>query len=656
MRIDIVIVALRRLLAMRFLTVVWLVSATLATALVVNVQLFSEAASLRVLRDELEQASQGRPPFALHLYRPWDPYTEPAGQEYATYERVSNLLHREHGLVELPLLGIVGRAESPPFRVSVPSPDSGVFRSVRGLRYRLGFTDAFAEHVLVVEGRMPEPGADTGDTIEVLASWHEAMRSGLWIGDRYLLTEDTQGSSTRTPAELTVQVVGLWQAKDESEDYWFTDPKQWTSILMLSELTYAQAVAPHLERQVGFYSWYVTFDDAPIRASQVSKLRAGTIRLITQAAQLTPDIRSDLYSPLAPLEAFEARYRSLLLTLSLFNVPVVGATVYAMITISGLIVMAQRSEVAMLRSRGASRDQVLGIYFLQAALVALIALPPGLLLARTLAQWMGTVVSFLSFARRSFLDVTLDLRHVGLGTLCAALVALATTTPARAVSAATIVSHARERAREQKRPFWERYLVDLWLLVPAVYGYWRIRRSNAIGLLQRSVTAGDTAYTDPLMYVVPVLFLLSATLLLMRLLPPVLRTVAYLVSRFAAVPVYLALVQLSRHPRYYTGPFILLVFMVGLGVYTADLARTLDTNLRDRIYYKVGTDMVLVETPPGGVHTIPSSPSTGLSPTQAIERDTIGDSMWALPFEVHRALPGVRDAARVGRYRTNLRL
>ncbi len=658
MAFSVVGIALKRLLARRALTLVWLVGAVLTIALVVNVQLFSEAASLQVLRDELGRVSPGHPPFALHLYWPWNPYTDSTGQEYLAYRQVSDTLRDDHEAVGLPLVSTVGRVESPPLRVSTHTEGAEGYETIRGLRYRISFMDGFFDHVHVVEGGLPQPATGPYDTIEVAVSHYEALRTGLQIGARYFLTEDTQGLASALPGEFTVEVVGLWQANDPSESYWLTNPEQWTSLLMVSESSYAEAVASQLARPLGFCSWYLVFDDAEVRASQVAGIQAGMKQVIAQSQQHLPGVRADLYSPLQILQTFMPRYRSLLLTLSLFNIPIVGATIYAMVTISSLIVSAQRSETAVLRSRGATRGQILFVYFLQALWIAFLALVPALLLARELTQAMGAVTSFLSFGRASRLDASLSLYHVAIGTVAAGLIALATAMPARAASEATIVTHTRERARERQRPFWERYFIDAWLLLPALYGYWQLRRSGAISLLQRQVASGATAYSDPVMYSVPVLFLVSATMLLMRFLPLTLRLVTALTKWFTGVPMYLSLLQLSRNPRYYVGPLILIVFMVSLGVYTADLARTLDMNLRDRVYYAVGTDLVLVETPPGGTATLatefhaePQANDTGVDETRPK-----GESMSVLPFEVHLSIPGVLDAARVGRYRTNLRL
>ena len=651
-----ILVALKRLLSKRILTFVWFLGAVLTIALVVNVQLFSEAASLRVLREVLGRSSPGHPPFALHIYWPWNPFKGTTGQEYAAYRQLSDYLRSNHNLVGLPLSSIVGRVESPPFRVSQPVDKAEGYESIRGLRYRIAFMDQFFEHISVVEGRLPQSARSQFDSVEALVNQSEAMRIGLQLGDRYFLTEETQGLGAAVPGQFIVEIVGLWRAHDNSGDYWLTDPEQWTSLLMVSEGSYAETVVQHLARPIGFCSWYLVFDDAVVRASQINAMEMGMSQLINNAQQLLPGTRSDLYNPLDTLRTFKPRYRSLLLTLALFNVPIIGATVYAMVTFSTLIVSAQQSETAILRSRGASHKQVLYLFFLQAVLVAVISLGPGLLLAQQFTQVMGTVTSFLRFGRAEPLKATIELYHVGTGVAAAALITFTTSMPSRRTADTTIVTYVRERAREQARPVWERYLIDVWLLLLALYGYLQLSRSDAIGLVQRQVASGKTAYSDPLMYAVPVLFLISATMLLMRFFPLFLKFVAFITKWIPGVPFYLSVTHLSRNPRYYAGPLILLVFMISLGVYTADLARTLDTNLRDRIYYAIGTDLVMVETPPGGAANLATEFSTQQSLSQEEEYESTGESMSVLPFEIHRSIPGVVDAARVGRYRTNLKL
>ena len=52
---------------------------------------------------------------------------------------------------------------------------------------------------------------------------------------------------------------------------------------------------------------------------------------------------------------------------------------------------------------------------------------------------------------------------------------------------------------------------------------------------------------------------------------------------------------LSRTSGVYNAPLILLVLTLSLSTFTASLAQTLDRHVHDQTYYKVGSDMRIIE-------------------------------------------------------------
>ena len=78
-----------------------------------------------------------------------------------------------------------------------------------------------------------------------------------------------------------------------------------------------------------------------------------------------------------------------------FSVPIL-LLVFAFITlVAGLTVNGQRNEIAVLRSRGASALQVMSISFIEAIVLAILALATGIPLAQGIAQLVGQARSFL---------------------------------------------------------------------------------------------------------------------------------------------------------------------------------------------------------------------------------------------------------------------
>ncbi len=88
---------------------------------------------------------------------------------------------------------------------------------------------------------------------------------------------------------------------------------------------------------------------------------------------------------------------------------------------------------------------------------------------------------------------------------------------------------------------------------------------------------------------------LALTLIVLRLLPIIMAIFAWIAARTRSVGFLLATRYLARDPGFYTTPLVLLMLTLGLSVFTASLAQTLDNHLYDKNFYAVGADARLVE-------------------------------------------------------------
>ena len=114
-------------------------------------------------------------------------------------------------------------------------------------------------------------------------------------------------------------------------------------------------------------------------------------------------------------------------------------------------------------------------------------------------------------------------------------------------------------------------------------------------VLLHGATAGGDIFDNPLLFLLPALAALALTLVVLRLLPLLMALIAWIASRTSSVGFLLATRYLARDPGFYTTPLVLLMLTLGLSVFTASLAQTLDNHLFDRNFYGVGADARLIE-------------------------------------------------------------
>jgi len=625
--------AARRIWNQRLLMLCLLAGLTAAVGLLVSIPLYADAAHHRLLQGELTEAGTYRPPFAFlwryvgawHGEIPWAAYTPV--DEYLSQQAA--------GVIGLPLDSLVRHVKTGNLRLF--AAEEGAFAGREPLLWTaLGFIGGLEEHLDLVEGAFPTAAA--GGEVPVLVGQTLAERLGFQVGERYILWGPEQ-------EQIPVQVVGVWRPLDPAEPFWFYPPRSFDELLLTTEPLFVEKVVPALERPVSLAVWYQIFEGERVRAADVPGLLERIATTQARATALLNHTSLDA-SPVEALEAYRRAARQLTLTLSLFSVPIVGLIFYFITLLAGQVVRRDRSEIAVLRSRGATGGQVLLIYLLEGLLLGVLGLPLGLALGRGLAGLMGHSRTFLDPALLKYSPpdgasgIVLSPTALGYGLGGVGLTVLALLFPALAASRHTIVTHRREQARTLRRPLYQRFFLDLFLLVPLLYGWYLLRQQGTI-----TPSIPLPTFTNPLLFLVPALFCFSLALLALRFLPWLMGALAWLAERGPGVPPLLVLRQIARSLGQYSGPLLLLSLTLGLAAFSASMALTLDTHLTDRIYYQVGADLNLAEM--GESTERPQQP--GLPGQSTAPAESESEPRWLfLPVSEHLRVPGVRAAARVG--------
>jgi putative ABC transport system permease protein len=257
-----------------------------------------------------------------------------------------------------------------------------------------------------------------------------------------------------------------------------------------------------------------------------------------------------------------------------------------------MIIDRQRNEIAILKSRGASMGQVVGVYLTEGSIFGLFALVVGPLLGMAVAQFIGRTYTFLVFSNRELLPVHITGQTLQFAVLAVGMSVGAMVLPAVGAARHSIVTYKQEVARSSRGPFWQRWFIDFLILGVAGYGYYLLSQRRSILTLGE---AGDV-FSDPLLLLVPALFIFSCSLVFLRIFPLLIEGLSRIGGRFFGVSVLLGLRQIGRMPGQYTRLVLLLTLTLALGTFAASVAMTLDRNYNDRVYYQNGSDLLLVES------------------------------------------------------------
>ncbi|HSJ89307.1 MAG TPA: FtsX-like permease family protein [Anaerolineales bacterium] len=622
-------IAFKRLLTQRFLSIASIAGLMIASGFILSVPLYADATYFRLLREELLAGHEFELTQKPVDYAPLSFVFEQkaAGKNSPQWKNVFKvddyLSNGALRTINLPILQVVRRFRTDGYNMFAPRDPNNPGTQYPLTTASFAFITPLEETIIVVHGTTPQPFVsllNEGDTIEAMASESFANEFGVQVGDTYSLRTEAR--------QMPVSIVGLWRPADPAASYW--DVKS-DSLLLVNEETYAGIISDTVSDELRNATWSITASGSSLHAGDVAALKERIQTVQAQTNSLLPKTAL-IASPLKALDRYQKNAPTLTYLLFAFSVPILSLILAFIGLVAGLFVGQQRGEMAILRSRGASTAQVVGISLLQGILLGAVALAGGIGLAYWITNSIGKARSFLNFSAAGGLRVSMTPQVLGYGLLGIAIIlTIQVLIPTLSAAENTIVTYKQERARSFRVPWWQKYWLDVILLIPAGYGLWQLTEQSKRAL------GGSKGIPDPLqnplLLLVPALGIFSVALFTLRLVPRFMAFLSWTLRPSKSVGLLMAARYLERTPAFYSAPLVLLVLTLGLSAFTASLARTLDIQLEKQTHYQVGADMNLYEM---GTTVNEDAPNPVY---------TFG------PLEDHLSIPGVDAATRVGRYK-----
>ena len=657
-RLGVFRLAIQRLFNQFGLMVSLAFGVAVAVMLTSAIPAFSDAVQLRVLQTRIDANADNtkRPPFAFLMAY----FGSINGQiEYEDYLKDDAFVtQRINDVLQMPISQTVRYVHTTKFRL-FPAVNSAEYKdSNRQLEWlNLGYISDMNSHIQVF-GELPKVRDD--GVIEALVYSELANQVGLQTGEDYIL----YGAPKRgaAPLQMKIRVTGIWIEKNADDTYWFYRPDAFNDNLIVNQEIYAKQVAPLMPVDTELSLWYFDVDGRSLDPDQVPFLLGRMARMRAELNSTRQGL-SVRISPEQALGRFVTATNELTLLLVIFSVPMLAVVLYFVVLVAGMVVRQQEGEISVLRSRGASSGVIALLYVIAGVLIGIVALALGLAGGWGLASIMTQMTTFLTFSGEVPLPVRLGNQAIRFAVGAAVVSIFASLIPAIMASRRNIVSYRTTLGRNIRPPFWQRLYLDVLLLIPSVYLYTQMRNGGGLLAGGADVRTADP-FSDPVRFLAPVLMLGASALLLVRFFPLVMRGLAWLAGRLPVnTSILLALRNLARAPVNYIGPLLLLIFTMGLAVFSSSIANTLDRHLVDSTYFRNGADVRMIETgdsnqkSAGGFGAPAASPNPatqGGGGAAAEEEEPVYYTF--VPVQEHLRIPGVKAASRIGTYRATLKI
>ena len=438
--------------------------------------------------------------------------------------------------------------------------------------FTIGYLPGLSEYADVVKSQ-------TGTaTFECCISEKTMDHYGLVAGEKiYLHVPDGSGKK-----EISFVISQICSEKDINDPYWAKTLSDMGDVIFVSQDVFDEMMQYYSEDNIS-YSDFIMLDYRQINTENAS-LYDGYMEQFKDADKLYNDNIRDT------LERFFTQQKTIKLMLWALELPCLVLLILFIRMISAQILSLEENDILVLRSRGATKLQVFILYLQQSGIIAFAGCVLGIVLGYIMCRAAASTDGFLRFTAKDISTYKFVWQMLVYAVAAAVIMVLFITVPVWKKSKDAISERRRERI-SKKKPLWEKCFIDVILLALSaylLYNYNKQKSTLAISVLEnRSI--------DPVMILDNSLFIFAAALLCVRLTGLVILLVDRLFKKHFSPAMYASFLQLKR-TRYNQGFLaVFLIMTVAGGIFDANMARTMNSNMEKRIVYNVGCDAIYNE-------------------------------------------------------------
>lgn len=454
----------------------------------------------------------------------------------------------------------------------------------------LGYMPNLYDHADVVYGVSAEE-ADTSENeyvkraldkgaYPVVISEVTMDKYGLVVGEelsfKFRLYDDDED-------EQLFVITGIIEEREDEGIFWFNRLEQNEKMLFMCQDAFEKAVLESGRYEL-HYDLNVMYDYTYFNCDNASD----SLYYLNQFKELDEHVYPNFDNILSGYLEQEKAISVILLT---FELPIVALLLLFLYMISGRILEMETTEISMLKSRGVSRGKIIGLYVSQSSIISVFGCIIGLPVGYFMCKLAASTNAFLSFSLKDISVYRPTIMMLPFAGIAFVLSVLFMTLPVISLSRLTITDRKGIRISTNNKPFWEKYFIDIILL--GISGYLLYNYYKQSDALSAEIIGGGTV--DPVIFLDSTLFILSCGLVFIRLSGYLVRLINRIGRKKWSPANFVAFLQIIRGVGKQGFISVFLVMTIAMGVFNANLARTVNENAENRTRYNIGADLQMQE-------------------------------------------------------------
>ena len=355
---------------------------------------------------------------------------------------------------------------------------------------------------------------------------------------------------------LKLRIIGIAEEKHSGDYYWFNNLRKNSNNLIVTNDIFDKLLTDYEVSDINMRV-YEMLDYRTINSSNVRATKS----YLTQFQSIDKNFKTNFEEI---VDNYMETEKQVKLTVLSILFPLFVILLIFIYMVSDRIRMAEELDINVLRSRGIPRLTIIKQYVFQSLMITAAAVIPGIILGYIMCKVGASSVDFLSFKWK--VNPSYTLRPEILISIAAAFPIAVTLNVIPIINASgnTILTNRGKANGKTGNSFIERFFIDIFLLI-----------ISGMCLIDAE------------------LFTFGAAFFLIRISRLIITAIYKAGKRKWKPDTLAAFLEIIRTRRKSWVISVFLIITIAMGIYNANLAKTINRNKRERLVNDIGTELVL---------------------------------------------------------------